>query len=142
LIFAADIGATPFNLGGMGGLAGLENLGMGSGNFVELQQRMQQELLSNPDTLRRIYDNPLVQRLMNDPENMRNLITSNPQMQELMEVSQSQKSPENNKCFRHRLKLPTYCWTVAYWKFILTFGIIFKKRRKALFSSANYFKER
>jgi ubiquilin len=69
----------------MGGLAGLENLGMGSQNFVELQQRMQQELLSNPDALRRIYENPLVQRLMNDPENMRNLITSNPQMQELME---------------------------------------------------------
>jgi ubiquilin len=59
---------------------------MGSGNFMELQQRMQQELLSNPDMLRRIYDNPLVQRLMSDPENMRNLITSNPQMQELMEV--------------------------------------------------------
>ncbi|KAF4526567.1 hypothetical protein B566_EDAN009137 [Ephemera danica] len=81
----ADISATPFNLGNLGGLAGLENLGMGSSNFVELQQRMQQELLSNPDMLRRIYDNPLVQRLMSDPENMRNLITSNPQMQELME---------------------------------------------------------
>jgi len=36
--------------------------------------------------MRQILDNPLVQRLMNDPENMRNLITSNPQMQELMEV--------------------------------------------------------
>ncbi|CAB3369617.1 Hypothetical predicted protein [Cloeon dipterum] len=81
----ADISATPFGLGGMGGLAGLENLGLGSPNFVEMQQRMQHELLSNPDALRRLYDNPLVQRLMNDPENMRNLITSNPQMQELME---------------------------------------------------------
>ncbi|XP_059478939.1 ubiquilin-1 isoform X2 [Neocloeon triangulifer] len=81
----ADISATPFGLGGMGGLGGLEGLGLGSQNFVELQQRMQQELLSNPDALRRLYDNPLVQRLMNDPENMRNLITSNPQMQELME---------------------------------------------------------
>lgn len=71
----------------MGGLAGLENLGMGSGNFVELQTRMQQELISNPDMLRRIYDNPLVQQLMSNPENMRNLLTSNPQMQELMEVN-------------------------------------------------------
>ena len=59
---------------------------MGSANFMELQQRMQRELLGNPDLMRQILDNPLVQRLMNDPENMRTLITSNPQMQELMEV--------------------------------------------------------
>lgn len=64
----------------------MESLGMGSANFMELQQRMQRELLGNPDMMRQILDNPLVQRLMNDPENMRNLITSNPQMQELMEV--------------------------------------------------------
>ncbi|GLH05657.1 Ubiquilin-1 [Gryllus bimaculatus] len=81
----ADVGATPFGLGSLGGLAGLEALGMGSANFMELQQRMQRELLGNPDMMRQILDNPLVQRLMNDPENMRNLITSNPQMQELME---------------------------------------------------------
>jgi len=81
----ADISATPFGLGSLGGLAGLESLGMGSANFMELQQRMQRELLGNPDMMRQILDNPLVQRLMNDPENMRNLITSNPQMQELME---------------------------------------------------------
>lgn len=105
VLVSADVSATPFNLGGMGGLAGLENLGMGSSNFVELQQRMQQELLSNPDMLRRIYDNPLVQRLMNDPENMRNLITSNPQMQELMEVSVPKKLFDfslNNQCYIER----------------------------------------
>jgi len=85
-LFSADISATPFGLGSLGGLAGLESLGMGSANFMELQQRMQRELLGNPDMMRQILDNPLVQRLMNDPENMRNLITSNPQMQELMEV--------------------------------------------------------
>ncbi|XP_063224696.1 ubiquilin-1 [Bacillus rossius redtenbacheri] len=81
----ADVGATPFGLGSLGGLVGLESLGMGSANFMELQQRMQRELLGNPDMMRQILDNPLVQRLMNDPENMRQLITSNPQMQELME---------------------------------------------------------
>lgn len=81
----ADISATPFNLGFLGGLAGLESLGMGSANFMELQNRMQSELLGNPDLLRQVLDNPLVQRLMNDPENMRALLTSNPQMQQLME---------------------------------------------------------
>lgn len=47
---------------------------------------MQQELLTNPDMLRQVLDNPLVQQMMNDPENMRTLITSNPQMQDLMAV--------------------------------------------------------
>lgn len=87
----ADVSATPFGLGGLGGLAGLEALGMSAPNFMELQNRMQSELLNNPDMLRQMLDNPLVQRLMNDPDNMRALITSNPQMQELMD-----RNPEIN----------------------------------------------
>ncbi|KAJ8933027.1 hypothetical protein NQ314_014267 [Rhamnusium bicolor] len=63
-----------------------------------MQTRMQNELLTNPDMLRNILDNPLVQRLMNDPENMRALITRNPQMQELMErnpeITHMLNSPE------------------------------------------------
>lgn len=87
----ADVGQTPYGLGSLGGLAGLESIGLGSTNFMELQNRMQTELLSNPDLLRQVLDNPLVQRLMNDPENIRTLITSHPQMQELME-----RNPEIN----------------------------------------------
>lgn len=55
---------------------------------MELQQGMQRELLSNPDTLRQVMDNPMVRNLMNDPDTMRTLITANPQMQELIEVIQ------------------------------------------------------
>lgn len=83
------MGASPFGLGGLGGLAGLEGLGMGSSNFAELQQRMQRELLTNSDAFRQVFDNPLVQQLMSDPENMRSLLLANPQMQELM-----QRNPE------------------------------------------------
>ncbi|XP_043259628.1 ubiquilin-4 [Colletes gigas] len=94
----ADINASPFGLGSLGGLLGLESLGLGSANFIDLQQRMQRELLSNPETLRQVLDNPLVQSLMNDPENMRTLVTSNPQMQELMqrnpEISHMLNNPE------------------------------------------------
>jgi ubiquilin len=91
LFVPADVSATPFNLGPLGGLAGLDSLGVGSGNFMEIQSRMQTELLNNPDMLRQLLDNPFVQRIMNDPENMRALITRNPQMQELME-----RNPEIN----------------------------------------------
>ena len=91
IFIAADVNQTPFSLGSLGGLAGLESLGMGSTNFMDLQNRMQMELLGNPDLLRQVMNHPMVQRLMNDPENMRTLITSNPQMQDLME-----RNPEIN----------------------------------------------
>lgn len=80
-----DVSQTPFGLGGLGGLAGLGNLGMGSANFMEMQRRMQSEMMQNPDMLRQMMDNPMVQSLMSNPEVMRQMITSNPQMRELME---------------------------------------------------------
>ncbi|XP_029633058.1 ubiquilin-2 isoform X3 [Octopus sinensis] len=82
---SANIGATPFGLGGLGGLAGLGNLGMGSANFMEMQQRMQRELMQNPEMFRSMMENPFVQQMMSNPDIMRRLITSNPQMRELME---------------------------------------------------------
>jgi ubiquilin len=95
---SADINASPFGLGSLGGLPGLENLGLGSANFAELQQRMQRELLTNSDVLRQVFDNPLVQNLMNNPENMRSILLSNPQMQELMqrnpEISHTLNNPD------------------------------------------------
>lgn len=39
-----NLSQTPFGLGGLGGLAGLGNLGMGSHNFMEMQQNMQREV--------------------------------------------------------------------------------------------------
>lgn len=80
-----NIGATPLGLGGMGGLAGLGNVGMGSANFMEMQQQLQTELMGNPEMLRQMMDNPMVQQLMSNPDVMRQLITNNPQMRELME---------------------------------------------------------
>ena len=74
---------TPFGMGAMGGLPGMANLGMGSANFMEMQQRMQSEVLGNPDMLRQIMDSPLTQSLMSNPEIMRSLIQANPQMQQV-----------------------------------------------------------
>ncbi|KOC66309.1 Ubiquilin-1 [Habropoda laboriosa] len=87
----ADISASPFGLGSLGGLVGLASLGLGSTNFIDLQQHMQRELLSNPEALRQVLNHPLVQSLMNDPESMRSLVAANPQMRDLM-----QSNPEIN----------------------------------------------
>merc|ERR1711963_348385 len=46
---------------------------------------------NNPDLLRQIMDSPLTQNLMSNPEIMRCLIQSNPQMRQLME-----RNPEVN----------------------------------------------
>ncbi|BFY97203.1 hypothetical protein BsWGS_00243 [Bradybaena similaris] len=82
---APDVSQTPFNLGGIGGLAGLRGLGMGSANFMEMQQRLQREMMSNPDMMRQLMDNPFIQSMMSNPEMMRSLLMNNPQMRELME---------------------------------------------------------
>ena len=76
---------------------------------MEMQQRMQRELMSNPDTLRQVpfcphfsylgqaptfalgkfmcclqvLDNPVTQSLMSNPDVIRQMLESNPQMQEV-----------------------------------------------------------
>lgn len=82
---SADISATPYSLGNLGGLVGLAQLGMGSPNFMELQNQMQNELLTNPNILRNLLENPLVQQLMTHTDVLRSLIMRNPQMQELID---------------------------------------------------------
>lgn len=51
----------------------------------DIHQRMQQEMMSNPDLLRQMTNNPLFQQLLSNPDNIRSLFTSNPRMQQLME---------------------------------------------------------
>ncbi|XP_018421862.1 PREDICTED: ubiquilin-1 [Nanorana parkeri] len=80
---------TPFGLGGLGGLAGLSGLGMNSSNFSELQSQMQRQLMSNPEMMVQIMENPFVQSMLSNPDLMRQLIMANPQMQQLI-----QRNPE------------------------------------------------
>ncbi|XP_075700024.1 ubiquilin-4 [Rhinoderma darwinii] len=93
-----DRAPSPSILSGFGGLSGLGNLGMGSANFMELQQQMQRQLMSNPEMLSQIMENPLVQNMMSNPDLMRQMIVANPQMQQLMErnpeISHMLNNPE------------------------------------------------
>lgn len=87
----ADPGQTPFGLGGVGGLPGMSNIGLGSANFMEMQQRMQDGIMNNPEFMRQVMDSPLTQSLMSNPEIVRSLIQANPQMRQLMD-----RNPEIN----------------------------------------------
>ncbi|CAH3169258.1 unnamed protein product [Porites lobata] len=68
---------------GLAGIDGLGGLGM-FGNSGNLQQ-MSQQLMSNPDMLRQMMDNPMVQSMMSNPDLIRQIFLSNPQMQQLIE---------------------------------------------------------
>ncbi|XP_077105097.1 ubiquilin-1 [Ranitomeya variabilis] len=81
--------STPFGLGGLGGLPGLSTLGMNASNFSELQSQMQRQLMSNPEMMVQIMENPFVQSMLSNPDLMRQLIMANPQMQQLI-----QRNPE------------------------------------------------
>ncbi|XP_076217273.1 ubiquilin-1-like isoform X1 [Aptenodytes patagonicus] len=78
-----------FGLGGLGGLAGLSSLGLNASNFSELQSQMQRQLMSNPEMMVQIMENPFVQSMLSNPDLMRQLIMANPQMQQLI-----QRNPE------------------------------------------------
>lgn len=82
---SANISQTPFGLGGIGGLPGLATMGMGSANFMELQHQMQETMKNNPAMLKDVIDSPLTQNLMANPEIMKSLIMSNPQLTRLMD---------------------------------------------------------
>lgn len=94
----ADVRQTPFSLNQLGGLSGLGALGVDANTFMDLQARTQNELMNNPEMIRTILDNPLVQQMMGDPDTLRSLLTSNPQMQEIMqrnpEISHMLNNPE------------------------------------------------
>ena len=59
---------------------------------------MQQQMMSNPDMLRQMLDNPMVQNLISNPAIIRDLMMTNPQMQDLLE-----RNPE----IHHMLNNPT-----------------------------------
>ena len=42
--------------------------------------------MNNPELLRQMMESPMMQNLMSNPEALQTLLTSNPQIQQLMEV--------------------------------------------------------
>ncbi|CAF2458237.1 unnamed protein product [Rotaria sp. Silwood2] len=70
-------GTFPF---GLGGIPGMDNL-----NFTDMQQQLQQQIMTNPAQLRQLMDSPVVQSITSNPDLLRSLLLSNPQIRDLME---------------------------------------------------------
>lgn len=77
----ANTGAFPFGLG----LPGMGNLNFANTNFLDMQQQLQQQIMSDPAQLRQLMDSPMVQSITSNPDLLRSLLLSNPQMRDLME---------------------------------------------------------
>lgn len=83
---------------------------------------MQRQLMSNPEMLSQIMENPLVQDMMSNPDLMRHMIMANPQMQQLMErnpeISHMLNNPELMRQVGLRrlgeegLWCRLYCWPI------------------------------
>lgn len=78
--------------GGGGGLPGAGAAGAGAANpfGIDMNAQLAQQL-NNPEFMRSMLDNPLMQNLYSNPEIFRSIITSNPQFQQLIE-----RNPELN----------------------------------------------
>lgn len=64
-------------------------------------------MMRDPESLRRMLDNPMVQGLMSNPDVMRSMITSNPQIQELMERNPEINHMLNNPDLMRQVSIPS-----------------------------------
>ncbi|KAJ6759966.1 UBIQUITIN DOMAIN-CONTAINING PROTEIN DSK2A-RELATED [Salix purpurea] len=78
----AGLGASLFP--GLGSLSGGSPPGLFGDGLPELEQ-VQQRLTQNPNMIREIMNTPAMQGLMNNPELIRSMMMSNPQMREIMD---------------------------------------------------------
>lgn len=83
LFFCSDLGPV---------VGGLDSLGLATlapGFFPALQHQMEKQLLDDPVVMRRVLGSPLVQSTLStsSPQITRQLIVSNPQIQQLLETN-------------------------------------------------------
>lgn len=97
---------------------------MGSANFMELQQQMQRQLMSNPEMLSQIMENPLVQNMMSNPDLMRQMIMANPQMQQLMERNPEISHMLNNPELMRQVKEMYYNEAWTFWLYFPTQNLL------------------
>eukprot|EP01116_Phalansterium_solitarium_P014434 TRINITY_DN320_c0_g1_i2.p1 TRINITY_DN320_c0_g1~~TRINITY_DN320_c0_g1_i2.p1 ORF type:complete len:539 (+),score=186.45 TRINITY_DN320_c0_g1_i2:500-2116(+) len=71
----------------MGNGTGAGGLGAGMPSMQQQMQQMQQQMAANPDMMRQMMDNPLVQSMLNNPEFIRSAMMSNPEMRALIEAN-------------------------------------------------------
>ncbi|KAF1388332.1 hypothetical protein PFLUV_G00089100 [Perca fluviatilis] len=93
-------------MSGLGDLSGLLGMGMRSSSFMEMQQQVQSQLMSNPQMMSQMMGSPLVQNMMSNPDLMRQMLAGNPQMQQLVERTPDVSSMFSNPDLMRQMQNP------------------------------------
>ncbi|TNN34523.1 Ubiquilin-1 [Liparis tanakae] len=80
--------------------------GVRSSSFMEMQQQVRSQLMSNTQMLSQIAGNPMVQNMMSNPDLMRQMLAGNPQMQQLVEQTPDLSSMFNNPEVMRQMQSP------------------------------------
>ncbi|KAM6995274.1 ubiquilin-4 [Tautogolabrus adspersus] len=92
---------------GLGDLSSLLGMGSRSTSFMEMQQQVQSQLMSNPQMLSQVMGSPMVQNMMSNPDLMRQMLAGNPQMQQLMDQNPDVSQMFGNPELMRQLQSPT-----------------------------------
>lgn len=99
---------TPFQSNPVSG-AGVPNMASLFGNPLggggQDINRMQEQLMQNPEMMQQIMNSPMMDHMMNNPDLMRNMMVNNPQMQAMMDA---------NPQIRHMLNDPAVSCTACH----------------------------
>lgn len=79
--------------GGLGALGGMPDV-----------NRMQEQLMRNPEVMNQIMNSPMMENLLNNPDLLRNTMLNNPQMQAMLDA---------NPHIRHVLNDPAVCFPIS-----------------------------
>ncbi|RYG59915.1 hypothetical protein EON64_19745 [archaeon] len=100
--------ANPFNMMGAGaGMNPFAAMGGMQPRGPPDVNRMQEQLMRNPEVMQQIMNSPMMDSMLNNPELMRNMMLNNPQMQAMLDA---------NPQIRHILNDPAVsCSPICYY---------------------------
>lgn len=75
-------------------------LGAGLGQQPPDINRMQEQLMRNPEMMQQIMSSPMMDNLMNNPDLLRGMMTSNPQMQAMLDRNPQMRHVLNDPAVR------------------------------------------
>jgi len=81
--------------------------------------------MSNPAQLRQLMDSPVIQSITNNPDLLRSLLLSNPQIRDLMEVNLLQRKQKKQRFFSFFAKIFS---AILKYPIYLTIPICFGKQ--------------
>ncbi|ESO04696.1 hypothetical protein HELRODRAFT_185570 [Helobdella robusta] len=122
-----NVKESPFGLSDIGGVEGLIDLGFGSANFVNLQQKLQKEMYSNPELIKSLLENEVVSEVVSQPDLIKNMMANNACLNEIIQSNpkafELMNHPELMKQMNELVKMPAILQEVVDPKYRSVVGL-------------------